>query len=114
VADPLFGQRGGVPKRNPTSIGARVRTTKTRSTAVDPFVSRPRPSVIAVTSDPGVGNLAGIRPKQKPPRRFVPEKRSALESPSQADPNLVSLKSELALWRAFLGEEIDAILRDKD
>jgi hypothetical protein len=25
-----------------------------------------------------------------------------------------SLKAELALWRAFLGDEIDAILRDKD
>ena len=25
-----------------------------------------------------------------------------------------SLKAELALWRAFLGEEIDAILLDKD
>jgi hypothetical protein len=24
------------------------------------------------------------------------------------------IKKELALWRAFLGEEIDAILRDKD
>ena len=24
------------------------------------------------------------------------------------------LKAELALWRAFLGDEIDAILRDKD
>jgi hypothetical protein len=24
------------------------------------------------------------------------------------------LKSELALWRAFLGDEIDAILRDED
>jgi hypothetical protein len=31
-------------------------------------------------------------------------------------PNPISspLKSELALWRAFLGDEIDAILRDKD
>jgi hypothetical protein len=28
-------------------------------------------------------------------------------------PNLAALKGELALWRAFLGDEIDTILRDK-
>jgi hypothetical protein len=30
------------------------------------------------------------------------------------DPLSSPLKAELALWRAFLGDEIDAILRDKD
>jgi hypothetical protein len=30
------------------------------------------------------------------------------------DPISGQLKAELALWRAFLGDDIDAILRDKD
>jgi len=89
VAEPLFGQRADVPKRNPSSIGVGARTRKTRSTAADPVAPRPRRSVVATTSDP-------------------------IEGPRQVDPGLGLLKSELALWRAFLGEEIDAILYDKD
>jgi hypothetical protein len=37
-----------------------------------------------------------------------------IEGSGQVDPGLGLRKSELALWRAFLGEEIDAILYDKD
>jgi hypothetical protein len=29
-------------------------------------------------------------------------------------PPIASIKKELALWRGFLGDEIDAILHDKD
>ena len=36
------------------------------------------------------------------------------EKSRQLDCVLALLKNELALWRAFLGDEIDAILRDKD
>ena len=37
------------------------------------------------------------------------------QSPYPAPDRLPAfLKVELALWRAFLGDEIDAILRDKD
>jgi hypothetical protein len=37
-----------------------------------------------------------------------------LQSAISADASLVSVRRELALWRAFLRDEIDAILRDKD
>jgi hypothetical protein len=36
------------------------------------------------------------------------------EKSRQLDWALAPLKNELALWRAFLGNEIHAILRDKD
>jgi hypothetical protein len=41
-----------------------------------------------------------------------PQKQSSTCRVDQAPPS--SIKAELALWRAFLGDEIDAILRDKD
>ena len=44
-------------------------------------------------------------------------RRTAELSPQtsrQLDYMPAPLKNELALWRAFLGDEIDAILRDKD
>jgi hypothetical protein len=37
-----------------------------------------------------------------------------LSSAGYADRLPSSTKAEVALWRAFLGDEIDAILRDKD
>jgi hypothetical protein len=33
---------------------------------------------------------------------------------SPAEQFRISIKTEVALWRAFLGDEIDAILRDED
>ena len=45
----------------------------------------------------------------------VDMKLSRLSGPRRRpDPISSPLKGELALWRAFLGDEIDAILRDKD
>jgi hypothetical protein len=89
VAEPLFGQCADVQKRSPSSIGVGARTARTRSAAADPVAPRPRRSVVAITSDP-------------------------IEGSKQVDLGIGLLKSELALWRAFLGEEIDAILYDKD
>jgi hypothetical protein len=43
-----------------------------------------------------------------------PNPPNQLQSTDFADPVLASITRELSLWRAFLGAEIDAILRDKD
>jgi hypothetical protein len=113
VAALLCGQVAAVPKRNPSSIGVGARTTKTRSAVADPFASRQRDVLLAVAGDSN--ELPRNRPHQNTPRSLVHQKQPPLESSRQVDPGLLaSLKSELALWRAFLGDEIDAILRDKD
>jgi hypothetical protein len=44
----------------------------------------------------------------------APTPPQLLSSAGHADRLPSSTKAELALWRAFLGDEIDAILRDKD
>jgi hypothetical protein len=112
VAELLFSQAAGVPENNPSSIGVGARTTKTRSTVVDPFASRQRGLVIAVPGD--TDDLSQARGHEKAPGSAVHQERPPLESSRQVDPGLASHKSELALWRAFLGDEIDAILRDRD
>lgn len=42
------------------------------------------------------------------------EREPRLDNAKRIDASTATLKAELALLRAFLGEEIDAILRDKD
>ena len=61
------------------------------------------------------------RKKAKHANRVQPGLAAASGAPETAqspyptrDRLPASLKAELALWRAFLGDEIDAILRDKD
>jgi hypothetical protein len=53
-------------------------------------------------------------PDETPTKSSESETELPLAIRRRPDPISPQLKAELALWRAFLGDEIDAILRDKD
>jgi hypothetical protein len=71
-----------------------------------------RPAVVAL-----VGGESRRRRPVQPDQPHKP-RRNDVELPfsicGRPDTKSVLLKGELALWRAFLADEIDAILRDKD
>jgi hypothetical protein len=72
-----------------------------------------RPAVIAL-----VGGEYRRRRPVHPDKPQIKPCRNNVELPfgicGQPDTKSALLKAELALWRAFVGDEIDAILRDKD
>ena len=62
-----------------------------------------------------------VRKRPGPSRPNRERVRGTLKSESSEPPLVkpaeqfpMSIKTEVALWRAFLGDEIDTILRDKD
>jgi hypothetical protein len=55
-----------------------------------------------------------VHPNEAPTQSRQYENEPPLGPRRRPDPISSPLKAELALWRGFLGDEIDAILRDKD
>jgi hypothetical protein len=55
-----------------------------------------------------------VHPDEMPTQSRRNETEQPLTVRRRPDPVWARLKAELALWRAFLGDEIDAILRAKD
>jgi hypothetical protein len=55
-----------------------------------------------------------VHPDETPTQSRQSETELPLAIRRRPDPISPQLKAELALLRAFLGDEIDAILRDKD
>jgi hypothetical protein len=79
-------------------------------------------SALASSRKPAAGDLVGGEYRRRrpvhPDKPQTKPRRNDAELPfgicGRPDTKSALLKAELALWRAFLGDEIDAILRDKD
>ena len=73
-----------------------------------------RPAVVDLVGGEYALRRRSVHPDEAPTqsRQYETEPPPGLRR--RPDPISSPLKGELALWRAFLGDEIDAILRDKD
>jgi hypothetical protein len=125
-----------VPKRSSSSTGIGSGAREPGSAGLYLYESRRGQSVVALAGGCRVPELSARRagPGSKNDRSSRASK-NAVNRPIQADEprgpscqsanpprgirrqlnhQFMPIKGELALWRAFLGDEIDAILRDKD
>lgn len=73
-----------------------------------------RPAVVDLVSGEYAVRQGSVHSGQVPIQSRLCENEPLLGPHRRPDPISSPLKSELALWRAFLGDEINAILRDKD
>jgi hypothetical protein len=63
---------------------------------------------------PAVVARVGGECRRRPARADKPQTQSRQIDTGRPDTKSALLNAELALWRAFVGDEIDVILRDKD
>ena len=101
-----------MPKRNSSATNNSSGTT-TESAGFGATARGRRPPVLARVG----GEYSGRRPvypdkPQTQPRRHDTE--LPLDIYGRPETKSALLKAELALWRASVGDEVDAILRDKD
>ena len=73
-----------------------------------------RPEVVDLVGGNYALRQRSVQPDEVPTQSGQYENEPPLGPRRRPDPISSPLKAELALWRAFLGDEIDAILRDKD
>jgi hypothetical protein len=100
-----------VPKRNPPATN--IRPGPTESAGVGRPANGRMPAVVDVVG----GEFARqrtVHPDEPPPQSRQYETEPPPGPRRRPDPVSSPLKVELALLRAFLGDEIDAILCDKD
>jgi hypothetical protein len=73
-----------------------------------------KPAVIDLVGGEYALRQRSVHPDEAPTQSRQYETEPPLGPRRRPDPFSSPLKAELALWRAFLADEIDAILRDKD
>jgi hypothetical protein len=98
-----------VPKRNLSAINTSPESTE----SVGFGASVRRPAVVDLVGGEFTRQRS-VHPDEPPTQSRQYETEPPLGPRRRPDALSSPLKAELALWRAFLGDEIDAILRDKD
>jgi hypothetical protein len=107
-----LGDRADVAKRNPPATDTNPGPTK--SGGFDALVSGRKPAAFDLVGGEYALRKRSVHSGQAPTQSRPCETEPAPGLLGRADSILSPLKGELALWRAFLADDIDAILRDKD
>ena len=99
-------------KRNPSATN--ISPGPIESAGVGAPAHGRRPAVVDLVGGEYALRRRSVHPDEAPTQSRRYETEPPLGPRRRPDPISSPLKAELALWRAFLGDEIDAILRDKD
>ena len=99
-------------KRNPSATN--ISPGPIESVGFGAPVNGRRPAVVDLVGGEYSVRRRSVHPDEAPIQSRLCENEPPPDPRRRPDPISSPLKGELALWRAFLGDEIDAILRDKD
>jgi hypothetical protein len=101
-----------VAKRNPSATN--VSPGPIESVGFGAPANGRKPAVVDLVSGEYAIRQGSVHSGEAPTQSRLCETEPPLGPRRGPDPLSSPLKAEFALWRAFLGDEIDAILRDKD